>query len=207
MKNLRIAILLVSVLSINSLFGQEQKTDSIKNNFQMLLNYSVMSNLNKNVDNGSSYGLTYLFGKVKQNGLITKIGLDLRLQTFGTSKTIDFNRDSLWTSNYTTPHTSGAINNGIMNFQVGIPMSIGYAFKLRENKDRLEVNFGVTSYYTWSYLDEEYSVTDKGTTFYHSTTKDLDFIKQPINFNANASINYIVNKYWVIGLNTSYAMN
>ena len=207
MKNLKIAVLLVSILSVNSMFAQEQKTDTIKDNLQMLYTYSVLKNLNKNVDNGQSYGITYLYGKVKPNGFISKVGFDVRFQTFGTSKSIDFNRDSLWTSNYTTPHKAGAMNNGIANFQFGVPISIGYAFKLRDNKDRLEVNLGVTTYYSWSELYETTTITDKGATFEHGTSKNLFFIQQPINFNANASINYIANKYWVIGLNSSYAMN
>jgi hypothetical protein len=207
MKNLRITLLLVTFLSVKSMFAQEQKKDSVKDNFQLLFNYSQLSNLNKNVDNGQSYGITYLYGKNKQNGFISKIGLDMRLQLFGTSKTIDFNGDSLWSSNYSTPHKAGVMNNGISNFQIGVPISFGYHVPVMKKGNYLEFNLGATTYYTWSNLSETYMITDQGSTFKKIKTTDLNFIQQPINFNATASINYIFNKYWIIGLSTSYSVN
>ena len=207
MKKLRYFSLVIFFFAMNQLFGQEYTKDSVQKNFEATVNYSVLTNMNKYLDNGKSFGIVYLWGNKNVNNLITKIGFDMKLQLIGTSKTIDFNRDSLWASNYTTPHISGADNNGVLNFQFGIPLSVGYQFKTRGEKDRLEVGLGVTTYYTLSYLTETYTVNEKETTYNQSKTSDLSFIQQPINFNATSSINYIINNNWIIGANTSYSIN
>jgi len=207
MKNLRVTLILLISLSLNNVFGQEQKKDSINKSFETIINYSMLRNSNKYIDGGHEAGVQFLLGIKRKNGWITKIGTDIKVQVFGTPKTIDFNRDSLWSSNYTTPHLSGQFNNGITNFQFGIPISLGYQFQTNNKKNRLEVNLGATTFYTWSNLIETYSVSEKGSTYNKTKTTDLFFIQHPININATGNINYIINKYWVVGLNASYAIN
>ena len=204
----KIKLVFVAVCTFCTLsFAQDKVVDTVKHDYQLILGYSLSSNLKDYMTNDLNYSVTHLFSKIRPSGLFTKIGFDMNVQGFNTTKSIDFNRDSLWTTAYSFPHPSGAFKNGILNFQFGIPMSFGYTFLARDKKDRVELNLGVTTYYTLSYHTESYDVEDQGTKFSHEPTTNLYFIQNPINFTGNASFNYIVKNSWFLGLNTSYALN
>lgn len=202
-----ISLVFLFLTIVQNLFGQTEKKDSIKYDFQMIINAGKYISANNYFNRGMSFGVSDLWVKIRPSGLTTKIGFDVSTQAFDNGQLLNFNRDSLWFTNYVQSHKTGSFVNGLVNVQVGLPMSIGYTSYTRDNKDRVEFNLGVTSYYTLSYFTETYDDEEKGSKFTQSINTNLYFIQNPINFMGTTSFNYIVNKNWIFGLNATYALN